>query len=638
MTEEIKERDELTAVIIADSFTRSFWPITNDLPKVLMPLCNIPLLEYTLELVIRNNIKKVILFLSSQSPKVLEYIQTQKYRQVSITVISRPACKSLGDVMRELYNKKAIRNDFILFYGDLVGNANLKHAIDQHHKLKDSDKDFILTVVFSEVPIRSNLRIEEEQCVVVLEGQRIMQYDLCSKKKSVKLNTNVKFKDLREFEIRFDLIESGVLICSPEVMNFFSEEFDYHSLRDHLMRDVLTSEIYTSKFSAYVLPKHYYLQRVHVPRSYDGVSVDLMNRWLHPICLDSNLFPPSTPSTYTSSRNNLYKEQNVHLAKGVRIETPAVIGSDTVINEDSLISMSSIGRKCKIGTKCKISNSYIWNNVQIGKNCTISHSIICNGVIIGDNVVVKSGSIVSFNVELNSNQIIEERSRISLYKFNKEEKSYKLSEEQSALGKGFLFDVKLEERLEEVSDHLIRNQSIGAFPEFLEVSSDNSQESDNESSSSEEQVVPKGKFIGKERNFYTDFIEEVKNLVIEMVDRNEDVESMYIEINTLKFSQNKSFLDCISGCIAGLIESCEGSISTHMEKWSELLQKYSSKEEEKLHIMKELERLLIGSNFQKHFHLVIKILYDEDIVEGDTILEWNQSSTNEEIKSLVSSN
>src|SRR5574343_539516 len=99
MTEEIKERDELTAVIIADSFTRSFWPITNDLPKVLMPLCNIPLLEYTLELVIRNNIKKVILFLSSQSPKVLEYIQSQKYRQVSITVISRPACKSLGDVM-----------------------------------------------------------------------------------------------------------------------------------------------------------------------------------------------------------------------------------------------------------------------------------------------------------------------------------------------------------------------------------------------------------------------------------------------------------------------------------------------------------------------------------------------------------
>jgi translation initiation factor eIF-2B subunit epsilon len=499
MTEEIKERDVLTAVIIADSFTRSFWPITNDLPKVLMPLCNIPLIEYTLELVIRNNIKKVILFCSSLAGKVLEYYQTQKYRQVSITIISRPACQSLGDVMRELYNKKAIRNDFLIFYGDLVGNANLKHAIDQHHKVKEADKDFILTVVFSEVPIKSNLRIEEEQCVVVLEGHRILQYDQCNKKRGVKMNSNVKFKDLKEFEVRFDLIESGVLICSPEVMGFFSEEFDYHSLRDHLMRDVLTSEIYTSKFSAYVLPKHYYLQRVHVPRSYDGVSVDLMNRWLHPICLDANLFPPSTPSTYTSSRNNLYKEQNVHLARGVRIETPAVIGSDTVIHEDSVISMSSIGRNCIVQSGCRISNSYIWNNVRIGKNCIISHSIICNGAVIGDNCQIKSGSIVSFNVELNSGIILEERSRVSLYKFNKEEKSYQLSNEPSELGKGFLFDAKLEERLEEVSEHLIKGQSIGGFPEFLEVDSERSQDSDDESSSSQEQVAPQGKFIGKER-------------------------------------------------------------------------------------------------------------------------------------------
>ena len=399
--------------------------------------------------------------------------------------------------MRELYTKKILRSDFIIIYGDTVGNANLKHAIDQHNKLKEVDKDFILTMVFSELPVKSNLRIDEEQCVVVLEGPKILQYDQCTKKKEVHFNSNVKFKDVKEFEIRFDLIESGVMICSPEILHFFAEEFDYHSLRDHLMRDVLTSEIYTSKFSAYILPKHYYLQRVHVPRSYDAISVDLMNRWLHPICLDANLFPPSTPSSYTSSRNNLYKELKVHLSKNVRIDTPAVIGSDTTIYEDSLISMSCIGRDCVIGSKCKISNSYIWNNVKIGKNCSISHSIICNGVVIGDNCVIQSGSIISFNVGLKDGTVVGNMSRISLYKYNLEEEVYKICLDESELGKGFLFDPNLG-KLGDATENVLLGQSIGGQPNFNLPESGDSSDSESESASSEGQVKVHEKFITKE--------------------------------------------------------------------------------------------------------------------------------------------
>ena len=276
--EEIKERDQLTAVIVADSFTRAFWPITNDMPKVLMPLCNIPLIEYTIELIIRNHIKKIIIFGSSLSPKIIEYIQTQKYRQVSIQFISRPSCTSLGGVMRELDAKKSFRSDFLVIFGDTVGNANLKEAIDKHKEIREANKQFILTVVFSELAVDSKLRTEEEQCVVVLEGSRILQFDGVAGNKKIELNSNVKFNTVKEFEIRYDLVESGIIICSPEILHYFSDNFDYHSLRDHLMRDILTSEIYTDKFAAYILPKHYYLYRVHVPRSYDAVSVDIMNR------------------------------------------------------------------------------------------------------------------------------------------------------------------------------------------------------------------------------------------------------------------------------------------------------------------------------------------------------------------------
>ena len=45
--------------MLADSFTRNFRPITLDIPKVLMPLVNIPMIEYTLEFLISNGVEEV---------------------------------------------------------------------------------------------------------------------------------------------------------------------------------------------------------------------------------------------------------------------------------------------------------------------------------------------------------------------------------------------------------------------------------------------------------------------------------------------------------------------------------------------------------------------------------------------------
>ena len=499
--EEMKERDELIAVIIADSFTSTFWPITKDMPKALMPVCNIPLIEYTIELVIRNHIKHIFIFGCSHSSKINKYIQSQKYRSVSIKYFSRPSCTSLGDIMRDLHLGKQIQNDFLMIFGDSVGNANLRDAIDQHKLTRAKDKEYILTVVFSELDVDSKLRTDQEQCVVVLEKSRILQYDQITQAKNVQFNTNVKFKDLREFEIRYDLVESGVIICAPEVMHYFSDNFDYRSLRDHLMRDLLTSEIYTDKFAAYVLPKHHYLQRVHVPRSYDAVSVDIMNRWLYPICLDANLFPPSTPSSYTSSRNNLYKENNVHLARSVKIETPVVIGAGTSMMDGAVVSMSSIGRGCKIGAGTKISNSYIWNNVNIGENCVISHAIICNGVTIGNNCMINTGSIISLTVKINDNVVIPALSRVSKYKYNTEEETYIINAEASEIGEGFYYDVNLEAELKsKFSEQQLLNQSIGGIPDWLELDSEKLEFSDSATSEEGEAEVVHEKFISKESN------------------------------------------------------------------------------------------------------------------------------------------
>src|SRR5688572_4323414 len=49
----------LQAVVLADSFKRTFRPVTLECPKVLLPLVNVPMLEYTLEFLAKSGIEEI---------------------------------------------------------------------------------------------------------------------------------------------------------------------------------------------------------------------------------------------------------------------------------------------------------------------------------------------------------------------------------------------------------------------------------------------------------------------------------------------------------------------------------------------------------------------------------------------------
>lgn len=60
--DEIKREQKLQAILLADSFSKSFRPITLESPKVLLPLMNVPMLEYTIEFLAQNGVEEVKLF------------------------------------------------------------------------------------------------------------------------------------------------------------------------------------------------------------------------------------------------------------------------------------------------------------------------------------------------------------------------------------------------------------------------------------------------------------------------------------------------------------------------------------------------------------------------------------------------
>lgn len=75
-----KEQDVLQAVVLADSYNHHFQPLTLQRPRCLLPLCNVPLLEWTLESLAIAGVKEVIVFCTTKAEMVKEalaYVSNQ---------------------------------------------------------------------------------------------------------------------------------------------------------------------------------------------------------------------------------------------------------------------------------------------------------------------------------------------------------------------------------------------------------------------------------------------------------------------------------------------------------------------------------------------------------------------------------
>lgn len=57
--EDVKREQKLQAVVLADNFLDNFNPITDNCPVILMPLGNIPIIEYTFELLVQGGVEEV---------------------------------------------------------------------------------------------------------------------------------------------------------------------------------------------------------------------------------------------------------------------------------------------------------------------------------------------------------------------------------------------------------------------------------------------------------------------------------------------------------------------------------------------------------------------------------------------------
>lgn len=553
-----EEREEpFQAVVFADSFEARFAPFTLEKPRCLLPLANTPLIEYTLEFLANAGVDEVFLYCGNHTDQLEDYLKHSKWTHAtspfSLEVI-RSVAKSVGDAMRDLDHKELITGDFICVYGDVVANISMEGAIAAHRARREKDKKNIMTMVLREAGDYHRTKSQNIRPAFVIDPQtkRCVHYEQLRPRETPRLDIGEEvLKDHLEVEVREDLIDCGIDICTPEVLAQYTDNFDWQLPRRGFLYGLLKDfETFQLMAHTYIVDQGY-AARVKNLQAYDAVSRDIVGRWTYPLCPDTNLL---SHQSYQMQKGNVYKESGVVLARSSMVKKKSMLGKATSIGEGTIIANSVIGRRCVIGKRVKIEGAYIWDDVKIGDDTTIDQAIIANEANVGKGCHVQSGALISYGVKIADGTTVKPSQRVTTLK---RKRGYEKDEVVRATadpkivgqgGEGYLLEADDEEE-----DDLVEGLT-GADIYNLTITDDSVSALNSDSEEDESDIGEHQRRSSRSQSFASigsdesgdvttkraasDFHHEAVTSIVDALQKDEEADTIQLELQALKLSSN----------------------------------------------------------------------------------------------------
>ncbi|XP_077354381.1 translation initiation factor eIF2B subunit epsilon [Festucalex cinctus] len=658
-----EEPQQLQAVLVADSFNRKFFPVTKDQPRALLPLGNVAMIDYTLEFLTSTGVQETYVFCCWMGGKIKEHLLNSKWcRSTSpntVHIITSDLYRSLGDVLRDVDAKSLVRSDFLLVYGDVVSNIDISQALLEHRQRRKVDKNVsVMTMLFKESSPGHKSRCEEDDVIVAMDSnsQRVLHYHKTQSLKKLHFPMNIFHSGSDEFEIRHDLLDCHISICSPQVAELFTDNFDYQTRNDFVRGILVNEEILGNQIHMHVT-RDGYGARVSNLLMYDSVSSDLVRRWVYPLTPEAN-FTDQKRWSSTYSRHNVYRGSGVTLGHGSQMEENVLIGCDTSIGANCFISNSVIGNNCSIGDNVILDHAYIWSNVQIGANVVIDHSVVCDkaevkegvklnkqcvlayNVVIGPDISVPEGTVVSMHhpaeEEEDDDEFLSDDAAVGQSKDKLKQKAFNPAE-VGAEGKGYIWKASsLDDTDDEELSHCLWGLTLK--PD-LESESD-----DSEPDGPDEPVIP-----SPELDDAKVFQKEVLGTLQRGLDENISCDHLVLEINSLKYAYNITLREVMQILTTVLLDlpfqhhnsqltasQYAAGLLPLLEKWAPVFKNYVKRSQDQLDCLSAFEEHFLEQ--ATHWPAMYKILmtmYQLEIIEEEMILHWfSQSVTSDKSRQL----
>lgn len=240
----------MKAMILAAGLGTRLRPLTDHLPKPLLPVGGHPLIYYNLLLLKKYGITDLFINLHYQGEKIVKEIGDGARFGMKITYSEEPQILGTGGGIKNIESAIA-RGTFIVINADILIDLNLDKVVEFHHKKKGA-----ATLVLREDP-----EVERYGAIEVDRKGQIRNI-LGSVIPSISPLSGVKEKKLRR------LMFTGVHIMEPRVMDFIPPG-KFYAITDAYIKMLQDGE----KLFGY--PMRGYWNDIGVPDRYKKADQDM---------------------------------------------------------------------------------------------------------------------------------------------------------------------------------------------------------------------------------------------------------------------------------------------------------------------------------------------------------------------------
>jgi len=596
-----------------------FHPLVLDRPKVLSPLLNTPMLDYAIHYLEGQSVEEVYVVCVTEHVEqyLLKYVASADHHtqttSLKLTVIRDSTVTNAGDALRELDKRNVIQSDpFVLMHADTIANCSLGPTIQTHKERHAADSSAILTLVLQAVQPTSPLRPATEDLVIGLDAShdnRILLYEDNRDSGTISIPCSFLASHCAALELRTDLMDTGLALCSPDVLARFSDEFDYRHIRREFVANSVAEEEegLQNKLFAHVLASEEYAARIQTPRTYHAVARDLLRRYVYPVVPD-NAKDNINQHQYSMQRHYQYYERTSRVGRSSTVTGPGMMGSHCVVGEHCRIRRSVLGDHSHIGDHCSVSDSHLWEGVVVEQGATIQQSVLGAGAIVKAGAVVARGCIIGAGCVVGTGIKLPEYTRLTCAAEEKdddfdddwEESSHDedgSAEEKSPPknldhiqiisnaaavgedGKGRIWTPPMDDDDDDSNEENVipaeeslKSLCIGFDPTQLFSERDKHQKNDDDSFSIDDGLAnvalddeyadradvtfetseAASLVIGRQEG--VDVVKELKTICLEFESNTSPIENLAIELNSYKFSQNASYSNCTMAATLAIME------------------------------------------------------------------------------------
>lgn len=319
----------MKALILAGGFGTRLRPLTDHVPKSLLPICNRPFLEHQIRLLARHGVDEAVL-LTGYLPDDFGPFADQMKAMVGVTLHISTETKPLDTAGAVRSKLDELDGTTIVLNGDVLTDVDVSALIAAHTQ-NDASLTLYLTPVddarpYGLVPLRDDGRVEAflEKPAELVAGD----------------------------------INAGIYVLEPKVLQEIPDDTPW-SFERQLFPSMLErgAPMYGWVSDAYWLD-------IGNPQRYLQAHVDVLEGRAHAM-VDGQLFT-----------------ETKELSDGTRIVGPSLLHHAPVGRGAHIGPLTCLGPDCAVGAGAIVERSVIHSGASIGNGAIVRDSILGRGVVV----------------------------------------------------------------------------------------------------------------------------------------------------------------------------------------------------------------------------------------------------------------